>query len=171
MPYEWQKDTAPDDSGAVSYRLHLWPYQSLPATGFVWFIGVTAGLLSLPMLAVVGTTVLWGVLPFAVLAVWAIWFALKRSHRRGETYEILTFDRRRLHLQRHDPKRPIREWQTNSYWVRIALRNGPVEHYLTLTDGKREVELGAFLTPEERVALRDEVEERLRHVRDTGPSD
>ncbi|MBK4217074.1 DUF2244 domain-containing protein [Paracoccus caeni] len=165
MPYEWQIDTAPEDSGAVSYRLRLWPYQSLPATGFVWFIGITAGLLSLPMLAVVGTTALWGLLPFAGLAIWAIWFALQRSYRKGQTYELLDMNHNALHLQRHDPKRPVREWKTNSYWVRASLRNGPVEHYLTLTDGQREVELGAFLTPEERVALRDELQDRLGRLR------
>ena len=68
MPYEW-KDTAPDDTGAVSYQLRLWPYQSLPPKGFVWFIGLTAGFMALPVVAMLGTSVLWGLLPFGLMAI------------------------------------------------------------------------------------------------------
>ncbi|MDB6182408.1 DUF2244 domain-containing protein [Paracoccus fistulariae] len=164
MPYEW-KDTAPEDSGAVSYELRLWPYRSLSLRGFVWFIGITAAMILLPVVAVVGTAVLWGLLPFALLALWGLWFAFQRTYRSGETYELLHLTRDSAHLRRHDAGRPDREWQTNPYWVRASLRDGPVEDYLTLSDGKREVELGAFLTPEERRNLRDEVQDRLSRLR------
>lgn len=164
MPYEWT-ETAPDQSGAVSYQLTLWPYRSLPPRGFVWFIAVTSALLLLPLLAALGTNVLWGLLPFMLLVVWGIWFALQRSYRSGDIREELRFDAASLHLVRRDPGRPPREWQTNSYWVRVALRPGPVEDYLTLTDGKREIELGAFLTPDERRDLCRGLQTRLAQVR------
>lgn len=165
MPYRWT-ETAPDaQSGAVCHRLDAWPYRSLPRRGFVWFIAVTVALLCLPLMAVVGTTVLWGLLPFMALAVWGIWAALQRSYRSGESREALLLDRDRLSLSRSDPGRPDRTWQTNSHWVRASLRNGPVADYLVLTDGRREVELGAFLTPDERRALCDELLRRLAALR------
>lgn len=164
MPYEWQ-DTAPDASGAVSHRLRAWPYRSLPVRGFVWFIGVTVTLLALPLMAALGTAVLWGLLPFMALAVGAIWYALRLSYRSGETVEELTLDRQVLTVLRRDPGRAPRRWQTNSYWVRAALRKGPVEDYLTLTDGQHEIELGAFLTPEERRSLCQELQHRLAEMR------
>lgn len=164
MPYEW-KDTAPDDSGAVSFELRLWPYRSMPIRGFVWFIAITAVLISLPVLAVIGTAVLWVLLPFVLLALWGIWFAFQRTYRSGESFEVLRFNRNSLHLLRHDTGKADREWQTNPYWVRATLREGPVQDYLTLGDGKRELELGAFLTPEERRALQVEVQDRLSRVR------
>ena len=164
MPWQWH-DAAPEDSGAVSFELRLWPYRSLPVRGFVWFIGITAGMIALPLLAVIGTTALWGLLPFTMLAVGGMWYALQRTYRSGATYESLFFDRDRLHLLRHDERQSDRKWETNPYWVRVSLRKGPVEDYLTLSDGKRELELGAFLTPEERRALRDEVQDRLNRVR------
>lgn len=164
MPYSWTK-TAPDASGAVLHRLHLWPYRSLPRRGFVWFIGVTAALIALPVVAMLGRAALWGILPFVALTVWAMWFALQRSYRSGTVTELLEIDRQRLHLTRRDPGRAPREWHTNSYWVRPTLRPGPVEAYLTLTDGTREVELGAFLTPEERRALHDDLTRRLASLR------
>ncbi len=165
MPYEWN-DAAPDASGAVLHRLRLWPYRSLPRRGFVWFIGVTAAMIALPVVAMLGRTALWGILPFVALTVWAIWFALQRSYRSGTVTEVLDIDRTRLHLIRRDPGRSPREWRTNSYWVRATLRPGPVEAYLTLTDGTREVELGAFLTPDERRALHDDLTRKLASLRD-----
>lgn len=164
MPYEWT-ETAPDVSGAVSYRLLLWPYRSLPKRGFVWFIGVTAALLAMPMLAALGSRIWWGILPFPLLAIVAIWWALQRSYRSGQTHERLELTAESLHLRRIDPGRPDRLWETNSYWVRASLGPGPVEAYLTLTDGQREVELGAFLTPDERRALFGELQSRLARLR------
>ncbi|SIS76839.1 DUF2244 domain-containing protein [Paracoccus saliphilus] len=165
MPYEWQ-DTAPEDSGAVSHRLVLWPYRSLPRRGFVWFIGATAALMALPLAALLGTSALWGLLPFALVAIWAIWTALQRSYRSGEIREELRLNRDMLELWRHDPGRADRQWQTNPYWVRVSLwDDGPVEEYLTLTDGRREIELGAFLTPEERRELCNEINRQLARLR------
>ena len=77
MPYEW----LPPRDGET--RLHLWPYRSLPRRGFVWFIGGTAALLLLPLIAVLGSPVLWGLLPFLLGAVGAIWWALNRSSDRA----------------------------------------------------------------------------------------
>ncbi|SIP98995.1 Uncharacterized membrane protein [Paracoccus thiocyanatus] len=163
MPYVWH-DTAPEESGAVCFQLKLWPHRSLSRQGFVWVIGLTAGGLALPLLALLGSAVVWGLLPFALLAVWGLWQGIARSY--GTPHEVMWLSRDRLELLRSDPGRPDRTWRTNPYWVRVGLRpGGPVEDYLVLTDGQREVELGAFLSPEERVALRDELERRLAGLR------
>lgn len=167
MPYRWHDHAAaPERSGAVLHELVLWPHRSLPRRGFVWFIGATAALLALPLLAVVGHAVLWGLLPFALAAVAGLWFAIGRSYRSGETREVLRLGREALDLTRSDPGRPDRRWRANPYWVRVALRaDGPVEAYLTLSGGGREVELGAFLSPEERRALEPELRRRLAGLR------
>lgn len=159
MPYEWLPST--DDSPEA--RLHLWPYRSLPRRGFVWFIGGTAVLLLVPLLAVLGSPVLWGLLPFLLLALWAIWFALNRSYRDAEIVEDLTLWPDRMTLVRHGPRGQRRDWEANPYWVRVELHptGGPVPHYLTLQGGPREVEIGAFLSEEERVDLARELAHRL----------
>lgn len=163
MPYEW---STTDAANGPQVDLHLWPHRSLPRTGFVWVIGLTAGALALPMLAVLGTKVLWGLLPFAAIVVWALWFAIERSYRSGSTHEHLSLSRETLTVIRQDPGRRDRIWQTNPYWARANLRgNGPVEDYLTLTDGNREIELGAFLSPEERQTLRIELTRAFASMR------
>jgi uncharacterized membrane protein len=174
MPYEWLPPTAKPSSGTASEpvqtsdaRLHLWPYRSLPRRGFVLFIAATCALIALPMLSVLGSPVLWGILPFFALAIWGMWAALSRSYRDGEILEDLTLTRDSLSLTRHGPRGRRQDWQANPFWVSVHLHptGGPVPNYLTLRGSGREVELGAFLSEEERIALRDELQTRLARLR------
>ena len=84
MPYEWSK-TPPHDK--PDWQLSLWPYRSLLRKDFVIFIGATIALIALPLLAVIGSAVVWGLLPFFALALWGIWTALNVSYKRGEVVE------------------------------------------------------------------------------------
>ncbi len=169
MPYEWLPSTAGRDA-----RLHLWPYRSLSRRGFVWFIGGTAFLIALPVLSVLGSPVAWGLLPFLAAAVIAIWWALERSYRDGEILEDLTLGGDRVTLTRLGPRGRRQKWEANPHWVRVVVHptGGPVPNYLTLQGGPREVELGAFLSGEERLALQAEVADALSTLRSparTGP--
>ena len=150
--------------GAPRLRLILTPYKSLTPEGFVWFIGITAGLISLPLLSIMDTSIFWGLLPFLAAAVWGIWAALKRSWRDMDLYEDVLIWDDLIRIERHDPRKKIRDWEANPHWVKPHLHTngGPVPNYLTLTGGHREVELGAFLTPSERSALKDTLERALR---------
>lgn len=162
MPYEWLD--VPTD-GAVA-ELHAWPYRSLPRRGFVWFIATTAIGMALPLLAVLGSPILWGLLPFVLLAIWGLWWALRRSYRDGQVIEVLRLWPDRLVLEQRKRGRSLQHFGANPYWLRPELvEGGPVEDYLVLTGGPREVEVGAFLTPEERRSLRDQLLRRLQDLR------
>lgn len=161
MPYEW----LPPEGD--SQRLHLWPYRSLPRRGMVWFIGGTAALIALPLLVLIGSPVLWGLLPFLLGAVAAIWWALERSFRDAEIVEDLTLTPDQITLTRHGPRGLRADWQANPHWVKLTLHasGGPVPDYLTLTGNGREVELGAFLTDVERRVLTSDLGQMLRHLK------
>lgn len=176
MPYEWLEDIqgAPDQSGALlqgSQRplahLRLWPFRSLSRRGFVRFIAVTAALLAVPLIPLVGSPVLWGILPFLLLAIWGIWAALSRSYRDGEITEDLILWPDRITLTRQGPGLRRQSWEANPHWVTVMLheKGGPVPQYLTLRGAGREVELGAFLSEDERLALRAEMRQRLADLR------
>ena len=161
MPYNWLPHTPTET------RLDLWPHRSLPPQGFVWFIGITVALIALPLVSLLGSSALWVVLPFVVLMVAGVWFALRRSYRDAAILEVLTLTPNLATLTRQGPHGQHQTWSANPHWVRVVLHPiaGPVPNYLTLQGGPREVELGAFLSDAERLALRDEVQTALARVR------
>ena len=161
MPYEW----LPPQDG--EQHLHLWPHRSLTQRGFVGFVGLTAALIVVPLVANLGSPVLWALLPFLLGTIWAIWFALRKNGRDRDIVEDLRLSPDRLHLVRHGPKGKRKDWEANPYWVRVTLHKtgGPVPNYLTLKGDGREVELGAFLSEDERLALQKDLQSRLHAQR------
>lgn len=154
MPYQW-KNTDPANT-----TLELWPYRSLSIRGFVIFISITAILISLPLLAILGTMALWGILPFIIVVFVGIWIAFMRSYKDAQIIEVLTINPDQSYLIRKQAKGAlIQEWQANTYWVQsfIYPKEGPVPDYLTLRGNNREVEIGAFLTQPERQKLHYEI--------------
>ena len=81
-----------------------------------------------------------------------MWFGLKRSWRDRDIVETFALTQETATLTRREPDGTIRDWPTNPYWMRVERheRVGMIEDYLTLEGGPRSVEIGAFLTPEER---------------------
>lgn len=156
MPYRWT-------TSGKKTRLHLWPHQSLTPEGYVWFIGATAAMLALPLLAVLGSPVVWVLLGFFVLVVAGMMRAIAVNRRRLKMNEELEFTSDKLTLVHTSSEGERKEWEANPHWVRIRLRDdGPVEHYLTLGSQGREVEVGRFLAPEERESLYDEISDVVR---------
>ncbi len=190
MPYEWVRRlaAAPERSGAASplpsapphaepppgalpgaplAELHLWPYRSLPRKGFAVFLGSTCLLIAVPLLALLGSPVLWALLPFLIGAVTAVWWAIERNYRDGQILEELRLWPDRVSLVRHNPRSPDQNWEANPHWIDLAIHpgGGPVENYLTLRGAGREVEIGAFLSEDERKALFAELSDCLRALR------
>ncbi|MEX0280427.1 MAG: DUF2244 domain-containing protein [Arenibacterium sp.] len=159
MPYSWTETEKTD-----TRELHLWPHQSMSPNGFALFITVTFAMLLLPLFPLLGTVLVWGLLPFLMLAVGGIWLALGRNQKNAQILEVLHLSEDRAHLVRHNPKGHAQEWACNRYWATASLHSssGPVPNYVTLKGGGREVEIGAFLSEEERIALYDDLKQALR---------
>ena len=163
MPYDWTTHRA-----ASVQELHLWPHQSLPPQGFVAFLGVTFALLMVPLIPLLGSIVLWGILPFLLAALAGVWLALDRSRKQAQVLEVLTLTDAQAHLVRRNPKGEVQEWDCNRYWVQAHLyeKGGPVPNYVTLRGHGREVEIGSFLSEQERRALFDDLQQVLLDLPD-----
>ncbi|WP_417249824.1 DUF2244 domain-containing protein [Celeribacter sp.] len=177
MPYLWtpahtapMPEVAPPD-GAPLLRLEVWPHRSLPSKGFsatilgMFFLGL------IPVVPFIGTTAFWILLLCMMGALAALWVALRRSDR-DLLHEEVSIWRDRLELTHWSAKGERFDWKTNPYWLRLTLHpKGKVEQYLTLKGGgageTREVELGSFLSPEERQDLHDELAQVLQRLRET----
>ena len=174
MPYEWDDITkAPDHPGAFCFakggeprsRLTLWPHRSMSNSGFAWFIGATFAMFLLPLLALVGSVALWGLLPFLLLALWAIWYSIRRNDIDRSLHEVLSVWEDRVELIRQNPRGPDQTWHANPHWVEVKMLadGGPVENYVTLRGNGRTVEIGAFLSAEERQELKRSLSQSLLH--------
>jgi uncharacterized membrane protein len=131
--------------------------------GFATFIGASFALICLPLVAVIGSPVLWALLPFLMGTLALTWVMIRWKDRQMEMVEELTLWEDRVALVRRDRRGPERRWEANPHWVEVSLHetSGPVENYVTLRGGDRTVEIGAFLSPEERAALYDDLARRL----------
>ncbi|MEM7489385.1 MAG: DUF2244 domain-containing protein [Pseudomonadota bacterium] len=141
------------------FEVELWPHNSMTPEGFVAMIGGSFAMLCIPFVGLLGTAALWGILPFGLGVLALLWFGLKRSLKDRDIHERLTVTPDNAMLVRRDPDGATRDWACNPYWVRVEMhdRVGSVKDYLTLEGGERRVEIGAFLTPEERRLLRQRI--------------
>ncbi len=189
MPYQWIDPAGMQEHTAIAVKeaavpsipnvahtasllpvaeLHLWPHRSLPRRGFVAFLGTTGALMSLPLIMVIGTPILWGLLPFLLLTLGGVWCALECSYRSGMVVEELKLWPNRVTLTRHHYRAGFQEWDANPHWVQAKLYHdeGPVTPYVTLRGGGREVGIGSFLSEAERCRLYDELCHQLRALHD-----
>lgn len=172
MPYEWDLPISapppPDakgraEGGAPIAVLHLWPYRSLPKRGYAFVIGFAYMMMMIPVAGFVGTAALWWLFIPALIAVLGLWWFLGKSYRDGEILEELTIWPDHVHLTRTGPRRAFAEWDANPHWVTVCRHRsgGPLSDYITLKGNGREVEIGRFLSDEERPALYDELTRAL----------
>ncbi len=157
MPYQWT------DTPEGPIVLTLSAHNSLTPKGFVLMISLTAALISLPLVSVLGTALLWWMLPFLMAAVAALWYALRRSNRDRQISEVLGRQGDELTLTQQPGRGRAVSWTCNVYWVRAQMHKtgGPVEHYVTLSGAGRTVEIGRFLSEDERKTLYTELVQYL----------
>jgi uncharacterized membrane protein len=119
-------------------------------------------MLSLPMVPLIGTKVALGLLPFLISAWVLLWFMIHRNYRDARLVEHLRIWPDLIAVERREPKGTLRTWQANPYWVELQMHpNARPENYLTLRGAGRLIELGAFLSPEERVELHTQLDAAL----------
>jgi uncharacterized membrane protein len=164
MPYHWSKspsaaDFVAKEIGKVGLCLYVSSHNSLTPSGFVKIISITAVMMLIPIFAFLGHTFLWIIAGTLGLTLLAIWTALKASWHRGKVFEVLEIWTDCVRLKRTNPNGSIQEWDANPYWTEISIieKDGPVPNYLTLRGNGRTVELGSFLSEDERPILAKEL--------------
>ena len=169
MPYHWSKSPASANFvaksiGEAGLRLHLSSHNSLTRSGFVQFISVTSIMMLIPIFAFLGHVFLWIIVGTLGLTLLAIWAALKASWHRGKVSEVLEVWSDHVNLRRTNPNGSTQEWGANPYWTEIDIieKEGPVPNYLTLRGSGRTVEIGAFLSEEERPILAEDLRNAFR---------
>jgi uncharacterized membrane protein len=144
----------------------LRPNRSLNGRNAAWVFGLAAGGLAMPLVPLAGTAAAWGMLPFLAGALVALYWAILRNERDGRLTEELRLWSDLITVVRREPSGSELRWHANPFWVRLRLLDGErVEKYLTLQGNGREIELGAFLSPDERQTLYDALSTALARLR------
>jgi uncharacterized membrane protein len=109
----------------------------------------------------------WPVAPFMGLDVLLLAWAFRASTVAARREEHVTLTPSLLSVARHIPKKPVRAWSFNPYWVRVEM-DDPPEHgsQLTLWSHGKFLRIGQFLAPEERARFARTLKAALRSARD-----
>ena len=57
----------------------------------------------IPLLAMLGSVILWGLLPFLLLTVLGLWLAIQTNYRARSVFEVLTLNGTQARLVHHTP--------------------------------------------------------------------
>ena len=98
----------------------------------------------------------WPVLPFAGLELLVLGAAFYLCHLRSQWCEVISINADHVRVEkgrRHAEER----WECPSFWARVQLEKSPIAWYPS-----RLVEIGRFLSEEERAALAVELQRGIR---------
>lgn len=145
------------------HAFELRPNCSLtPRAATLFFLGIVA--VSLGVAGSFAAAGYWPILPFAGLELLALGLALRWSMRHGRTREYICVDERRVRIRKAGVNR-LREYEFARPWTRVELRRPASPNWpsrLLLSSMGRSVEIGAFLTEDERDGLKQRLDELLR---------
>ena len=145
--------------------LTIWPHRSCDRKTFSKLLICIGLILILPTFLFLNISFALSILPFSLLSVLLLFVVGNKNFNDALLTENLKIYPKKIVLERKEPNNEIKKWFSNPYWTKVNLySNGPVESYLTLKGNGKEVELGSFLTPEERISLKKLIDETLHKL-------
>ncbi|MSO69543.1 MAG: DUF2244 domain-containing protein [Alphaproteobacteria bacterium] len=143
----------------------LTPNRSLPSAGF-WAVMAAVVMVSTGLGVFFALQGAWPVFGFFGLDIALLYLAFRWNYRAGRLTEIVQLNPDALVLRRVTARGQRSEWHFNPFWVRVEL-DEPLEPQsrLCLASHGDCVELGAFLSPEERLEFSNALKSALKACR------
>ena len=144
-------------------RMRLVPNRSLDSYGTkVVFALIACGFL-LPIIPFIGSPIGTTLTIFSGLTFYLFLTLLQKNFQQGNTFEEILILKNKIIVVHKEKNKEQKTWEGNPYWTRVHLdfNNPKLKNYLTLTGKGRHIELGAFLSPDERAELRDKIQNAL----------
>lgn len=159
--------TTPDASTAAPALFHvqLRPHCSLSPRGFrILMAAVTVAFSVVGIVFFIAGA--WPVIGFCGLEVLLIWACFKINFRSLDRYETILLTDDELELRRVAPDGAVDRVALQPNWLKVVLEEEPSgANRLLLRSHGREVAVGAFLSPDERIDLARALESALRRQR------
>ena len=149
------------------YQMVLWPNRSFEIKNIKFLFSLLCIGFAVPILPFFGSSMGTLLLLFSAAALIVFATLFIQSYSGGNLKEIVRIDPKEISVTRIEANGNKISWKANSYWTRVKLypEGQIVENYLTLVGGNREIELGSFLSPEERTLVRVKIENILRKIK------
>ena len=144
-------------------RMRLAPNRSLDSNGTkIVFLLIACGFL-LPIIPFIGSPIGTTLTIFSGLTFYLFLIMLQRNFQQGNTFEEIFISKSKIVVVHQEKNKKQKTWEGNPYWTKVTLdiNNPKLKNYLTLAGKGRHIELGAFLSPDERIQLKDKIQNAL----------
>ena len=158
MSDQWDKaelepKAAEPGADKVWFDAVLHPHRSLSPVGFI-ILMVALASVSFTMGIMFLLAGAWPVFGFFGLDVLLVYIAFRANYRSGMVYETLRLTSDDFTVRRVLPNGREKSWTFQPYWLRVQMDNPPTtESELKLLSHGRELVIGSFLTPDERLEV------------------
>ena len=160
---EFGADTEEDE--VIRFDAVLHPHTSLTPRGFfllMAFVGVISFCAGVSFM-IAGA---WPVFGFFGIDVVLVYLAFKMNFRDAERYETLRLTATSLTVERVAPSGKRERWRFQPYWLQVEIDDDPEPgSALMLRSHGRIVEIGSFLTAEEKIDLANALRHELAKLR------
>ncbi len=153
------------DEEPVLFDAILTPHRSLSPRGFRLLM---AGVCGVSFGVGLGFFLMgaWPIVGFFGLDVLLIYGAFKLNFRAARLYETVTVTREHCTVARVSPRGDAQRWRFQPAWLRVFMADPPDhDSPLTLRGHGRELRIGSFLTPAERLELAKALRAAVNHAR------
>lgn len=149
----------------VHFAAVLHPQASLSPRAFVVMMSVLATI-SFVLGGLSVALGIWPVFGFYGLDMLALYFAFRVSYRRARRYETIELTDDALTVERVDPRGRRQRFALQPYWLRVEIDDPPVPgSRLLVASHGRAFEIGAFLTPGEKLDFARALKRELARLR------
>ena len=160
---------AAEEKPPARFDAILQPHTSLEPRGFMLvmaLVGVTSFIAGIAFV-IAGA---WPVFGFLGLDVALVYVAFRMNYRDARRYETVTLTDDELTVRKVDPSGRRRTFQFQPYWLQVDLDDppGPGSELMLRTHGMA-LEIGKFLTAEEKADFARALRAELRSLRERGP--
>ena len=156
-------DDLKDSEEPTYLRMRMFPTRSLDTHGTKVVSGIIACGFLLPIIPFIGSPIGITLTIFSGLTFYLFLALLQRNFQEGQTFEEILISKRKIIVVHKEKNKEQKTWEGNPYWTKVDvdIHNAKLKNYLTLAGKGRHIELGAFLSPDERIELRDKIQNAL----------
>jgi len=153
------------ETKAVRFAAVLHPHASLSPRGFAIMM-VALATVSFVLGGISMAMGFWPVFGFYGLDMLGLYLAFRVSYRRARRYETVELTAEALTVERVDPRGRRERFALQPYWLRVEIDDPPLPgSRLMVASHGRALEIGAFLTPGEKLDFARALKRELAKLR------